>query len=204
MYFCYDNLWRLLATKKMTKSDLCQLTGMSSRTVAKLSKNQSVTTDTLAGICDALGCDLADIAELKGDRVVDSIYEAYLKWSTKRDENRYYTVVEFSCRDLLFTVYVTKRAANSRTVIKCTEEGAVSAERRYPVGISPVGEVEPLLEPSAIAKDKDCVTVLVITGKPDCIKGLDSGVVRSARSGCEGGGFYVMSMSAFKIFDFKK
>ena len=54
MYLTYNKLWKLLIDKGMNKSDLCEITGISSRTMAKLSKNQSVTTDTLVNICSAL------------------------------------------------------------------------------------------------------------------------------------------------------
>ena len=40
MFIVYDKLWELLLSKKISKTDLCNLTGMSSRTMAKLSKNQ--------------------------------------------------------------------------------------------------------------------------------------------------------------------
>ena len=39
MYIDYSNLWKLLAQKGLTKSDLIQLTGLSSRIIAKLAKN---------------------------------------------------------------------------------------------------------------------------------------------------------------------
>ena len=54
MRIVYDRLWELLLSKKISKTDLCNLTGISSRTMAKLSKNESVTTDTLLRICEAL------------------------------------------------------------------------------------------------------------------------------------------------------
>ena len=61
MYIDYSNLWKLLIDKGMTKSDLIELTGISSRVLAKLSKNETVTTDTIARICTALNCDVGDI-----------------------------------------------------------------------------------------------------------------------------------------------
>lgn len=46
----YKNLWKLLIERDMKKKDLRMLTGLSSSTVAKLSKNKSVSTDVLAKI----------------------------------------------------------------------------------------------------------------------------------------------------------
>ena len=67
MYIHYSKLWGLLAEKELSKSDLMELTGLSSRVIAKLSKNQTVTTDTLAKICTALSCNVGDIMDAKKD-----------------------------------------------------------------------------------------------------------------------------------------
>ena len=53
-----------MAEKGLSKSDLMELTGLSSRIIAKLAKNETVTTDTIARICTALSCDVADIMEM--------------------------------------------------------------------------------------------------------------------------------------------
>ena len=45
MYIDYSKLWKLLIDKGMSKTDLLNLTGISSRVLAKLSKNQTVTTE---------------------------------------------------------------------------------------------------------------------------------------------------------------
>ena len=63
MYISYSNLWKLLAEKELSKSDLMELTGLSSRVIAKLAKNQTVTTDTIAKICSALSCNVGDIMD---------------------------------------------------------------------------------------------------------------------------------------------
>lgn len=42
VYINYAKLWRLLAEKEITKSDLMELTGLSSRVIAKLTKNETV------------------------------------------------------------------------------------------------------------------------------------------------------------------
>ena len=61
MTLSYDSLWHLLIDRHMTKSELRRATGMSSGTLAKLSKGEPVTTSTLAKICDVLKCDIGDI-----------------------------------------------------------------------------------------------------------------------------------------------
>lgn len=66
----YNRLWHLLIDKKMNKNDLRKATGLSTTTMAKLAKGQSVTTDILIKICKVLDCDFADIMEIdKSERI---------------------------------------------------------------------------------------------------------------------------------------
>lgn len=57
----YYRLFDLLARKSMKKTDLLKV--MSSPTLAKLSKGESVTTDVLCSVCEYLNCQPADIME---------------------------------------------------------------------------------------------------------------------------------------------
>ena len=63
----YNKLWKLLIDKEMNKTDLRMVAGISSGTLAKLGKNESVTTDILVRICHALNCDIGDIMEILPD-----------------------------------------------------------------------------------------------------------------------------------------
>lgn len=67
MAVSYKKLWKLLIDRDMKKKDLRAVTGISSASMAKLAKNENVTTDVLVRICNALGCDLVDIMELISD-----------------------------------------------------------------------------------------------------------------------------------------
>lgn len=64
MTFSYKKLWKLLIDREMKKRDLCAKAGISSATVAKMVKGESVTTDSLLKICVALACDISDIMEI--------------------------------------------------------------------------------------------------------------------------------------------
>ena len=198
MRIVYDKLWELLLSKKISKTDLCNLTGISSRTMAKLSKNQSVNTDTLLSICSVLGCQLSDIAEVKQDDTANSLYEAYETANKMIWENDALRLYELNFDGHTFAVYVTKEKATKKSVVHCYSWGSVTLEKIYPNGISPVSEVTNLFQPELIKKDK--ITVLLISGSPGNIVGLDNGIVYSARRGYENGKFYVMSLSAFKLF----
>lgn len=63
MKMSYKKLWKLLIDREMKKSDLRKAAGISSSSLAKLGKDENVTTDVLLRICEALECDLNDIAE---------------------------------------------------------------------------------------------------------------------------------------------
>ncbi len=65
MGISYNKLWKLLIDKDMNKTDLRSLAHLSSGTIAKLGKNENVTTDVLVRICSTLECDLSDIMELQ-------------------------------------------------------------------------------------------------------------------------------------------
>lgn len=59
----YKKLWKLLIDKGLNKKKLMEMTGLSSSSMAKLSKGSNVTTDMLCKICEALNCDFKDIME---------------------------------------------------------------------------------------------------------------------------------------------
>ncbi|HCA28130.1 MAG TPA: XRE family transcriptional regulator [Ruminococcaceae bacterium] len=64
MIVSYKKLWKLLIDKDLKKRDLCQMAGISSASVAKLTKGENVQTDVLVKICGALSCGIEDIMEI--------------------------------------------------------------------------------------------------------------------------------------------
>ena len=64
MSVCFNKLWKLLIDKGMKKKDLRLATGITTTALAKLGKNEHVSTEILTKICNALDCDLSDIVEL--------------------------------------------------------------------------------------------------------------------------------------------
>ena len=63
----YKKLWKLLIARDMKKKDLRELTKLSSSTIAKMTKNEPVSTDVLIKICAVLNCDVGDIMEIVPD-----------------------------------------------------------------------------------------------------------------------------------------
>ena len=59
----YNKLWKLLIDKNMNKKDLIALSGISTTSMAKLSKGKIIQTDVLFKICKVLNCDFKDIME---------------------------------------------------------------------------------------------------------------------------------------------
>ena len=60
----YNKLWKLLIDKNMKRTDLRTSAKISTGTLAKLGKNECVSTDVLVRICRALNCDIGDIMEI--------------------------------------------------------------------------------------------------------------------------------------------
>lgn len=67
MPISYKKLWKLLIDRDLLKKDLRQLSGISTASMAKLGKNENVTTDVLVKVCKALNCDIADIMEITNE-----------------------------------------------------------------------------------------------------------------------------------------
>ena len=75
MKACYDKLLKLLIDKKMTKTDLRKQAKISSSTLAKIGKQEMVSSDVLVKICNTLQCDISDIVELVKDENEEYIFQ---------------------------------------------------------------------------------------------------------------------------------
>ena len=60
----YKKLFKLLIDRDMKKKDLCAAAGISHASMAKLGKNENVTTDVLVRVCQALDCNVAEIMDI--------------------------------------------------------------------------------------------------------------------------------------------
>lgn len=63
MDISYKPLWKMLIDRDMSRSQLRVQAGISTRALAKLGKNEDVSTDVLRKICTVLQCDISDIME---------------------------------------------------------------------------------------------------------------------------------------------
>ena len=63
----YNKLWKLLIDKEMMKKDLRIQSGITTNALAKLGKNEHVSTQVLEKICRALDCNIEDVCEFVND-----------------------------------------------------------------------------------------------------------------------------------------
>lgn len=198
MYIDYSKLWKVLIDKDMTKSDLIALTGISSRVMAKLSKNETVTTDTIARICTALDCNVGDIMDCVSEKEF-SVFSAYKKLGECINENELFKTVRFSIGEQKYVVYASKQSANKATHIYCGEDGTVYWEQFYPVGyIASIPQKSVLIKPERSESES---VIILIKGKPAVINGLDeNGFVSSRGKRKSPSDIFVMSEAAFKVF----
>lgn len=71
MALSYRKLWKLLIDRDMKKKDLREAAGISTNAVAKMGKNENVSTEVLDKICCALKCDIEDIVEYVNEKAED-------------------------------------------------------------------------------------------------------------------------------------
>jgi len=66
----YKKLLHLLIDRDMKKKDLMRLTGISTSSIAKLTKGENVGTDILVKICTVLNCNISDIMDVTPDPTI--------------------------------------------------------------------------------------------------------------------------------------
>ena len=67
MSISYNKMWKLLIDKNMKRKDLKEKAEVSQNVMARLSKNQAVTMETMEKICSVLQCDIGDVMEFIPD-----------------------------------------------------------------------------------------------------------------------------------------
>lgn len=67
MAVSYNNLWKLLIDRKLKRTELIDICGISSNVLAKLGKDEPVSMESLEKICVALNCNIEDVVQfIKG------------------------------------------------------------------------------------------------------------------------------------------
>ena len=65
MKITYKPLWKTLIDKGIKKGEFCKMAGISNSTNTKMGQDKYITTETIEKICNALGCDIADVMALE-------------------------------------------------------------------------------------------------------------------------------------------
>jgi DNA (cytosine-5)-methyltransferase 1 len=72
MLVCYDKLWKMLIDKRMKRTDLKDMAGISFNVLAKMGKGETVSLESLHKICKTLNCNIGDIMEFADDEAMHS------------------------------------------------------------------------------------------------------------------------------------
>ncbi len=65
MSISYNGLWKMLIDRNMQKKDLLRDLSISSATIAKMGKGESVSLEVLERICKHLNCDIGDVVSFE-------------------------------------------------------------------------------------------------------------------------------------------
>lgn len=68
MSISYNGLWKMLIDRNMYKKDLAEKINMSSATMAKMGKGESVSMDVIERICDYMDCNVGDIMSFEREK----------------------------------------------------------------------------------------------------------------------------------------
>ena len=71
MTISYNRLWKLLIDKNMNKTQLGLAAGISTSTISKLGKNETINMESMMKICRVLNCDIGDIIEITENEPVE-------------------------------------------------------------------------------------------------------------------------------------
>ena len=65
MGFSYERLWELTLKRRINKTSLRDMAGITNLTLSRLYKDETVSMEALARLCEALQCQLEEIIEYK-------------------------------------------------------------------------------------------------------------------------------------------
>ena len=66
----YKKLFKLMIDRDMKKKDLKEVASIGNSTMTKLAKDENVTMDVMAKICNALNCTMDEIVEVLPDEEI--------------------------------------------------------------------------------------------------------------------------------------
>lgn len=85
----YSKLWKRLIDENMMKVDLRDQAGITTNALAKLGKNEHVSTQVLEKVCNVLHCEIQDIMEFVPDEEREDISDGKISVIGKNKDRRY-------------------------------------------------------------------------------------------------------------------
>ena len=67
MSVSYNRLWKLMIDKRISKTELTHMAGISTNAMDKLGRDEDVRMAVLEKICSALNCKIEEIVEIQND-----------------------------------------------------------------------------------------------------------------------------------------
>ena len=67
MSVSYNRLWKLMIDKRISKTELTHMAGISINAMAKLGRDEDVRMAVIEKICSALNCKIEEIVEIQND-----------------------------------------------------------------------------------------------------------------------------------------
>ena len=67
MNVSYNRLWKLMIDKRISKTEMTHMAGISTNAMAKLGRDEDVRMAVLEKICSALNCKIEEIVEIQND-----------------------------------------------------------------------------------------------------------------------------------------
>ncbi len=64
----FNKLWEVMKEKEISQYKLINEYDISPSILTRLKRNESVSTNTIERLCNILGCDIADIMEIKKEK----------------------------------------------------------------------------------------------------------------------------------------
>lgn len=134
-------------------------------------------------------------------RKKSDFYRCFKDSATLIESEENCRIYSFEYNGNRFLIKKTLRKANKRVIVTCSGH-TVSAVRLIPVTIhTPATEEEFNIDVAEIAND-GAIAIVVISGKPGLIKGLDEGIFVSAGGNGKGKNcVFVMSEARFRKFE---
>ena len=68
MTVSYNKLWKILIDRKINKTQMRLMAGISTNVLAKMGRNETISMDSLCQIAEALHCGLDDIVEISSKK----------------------------------------------------------------------------------------------------------------------------------------